>query len=53
MKKIVKQIVKQIYARMWVALRILRLQFIRMPKIEDAKSQDEMLEEIRKKSGLI
>lgn len=47
-----KKIMKQIYARMWLAWRLLRLRFVRMPKSEDGKSQEQLLEEIRKRSGL-
>mgnify|MGYP007127851374 CR=1 FL=1 len=45
-----KKIMKQIYARMWLAWRLLRLHFVRIP--EDGKSQEQLLEEIRKRSGL-
>ena len=47
-----KKIMKQIYARMWLAWRLLRLHFVRMPESEDGKSQEQLLEEIRKRSGL-
>ena len=47
-----KKIMKQIYARMWLAWRLLRLRFVRMPESEDGKSQEQLLEEIRKRSGL-
>ena len=46
-----KKIMKQIYARMWLAWRLLRLHFVRMPESEDGKSQEQLLEEIRKRSG--
>ena len=47
-----KKIMKQIYARMWLAWRLLRLHFVRMPESEGGKSQEQLLEEIRKRSGL-
>ena len=47
-----KKIMKQIYARMWLAWRLLRLRFVRMPVPEDAKTQEQMLKEMREKSGL-
>ena len=47
-----KKIMKQIYARMWLAWRLLRLRFVRMPESEDGKSQEQLLDEIRKRSGL-
>ena len=47
-----KKIMKQIYARMWLAWRLLRLHFVRIPESEDGKSQEQLLEEIRKRSGL-
>ena len=47
-----KKIMKEIYARMWLAWRLLRLHFVRMPESEDGKSQEQLLEEIRKRSGL-
>ena len=47
-----KKIMKQIYARIWLACRLLRLHFVRMPESEDEKSQEQLLEEIRKRSGL-
>ena len=47
-----KKIMKQIYARMWLAWRLLRLHFVRIPESEDGKSREQLLEEIRKRSGL-
>ena len=47
-----KKIMKQIYARMWLAWRLLRLHFVQIPESEDGKSQEQLLEEIRKRSGL-
>ena len=36
-----KKIMKQIYARMWLAWRLLRLHFVRIPESEDGKSQEQ------------
>lgn len=47
-----EKMIKWIYARIWVMLRLLRLRFVRMPVPEDAKTQEQMLKEIREKSGL-
>ena len=47
-----EKMIKWIYARIWVMLRLLRLHFVRMPVPEDAKTQEQMLKEIREKSGL-
>ena len=47
-----EKMIKWIYARIWVMLRLLRLRFVRMPESEDGKSQEQLLEEIRKRSGL-
>ena len=47
-----KKIMRQMYARIWLTLRLLRLHFVRMPESKDGKSQEQLLEEIRKRSGL-
>ena len=51
-KQNMEKMIKWIYARIWVMLRLLRLRFVRMPVPEDAKTQEQMLKEIREKSGL-
>ncbi|WP_162608322.1 hypothetical protein [Lachnoclostridium sp. An196] len=41
---------KGIYFEMRIRLRLLRLKFVRVRRPPDAKSPEEMLEEIKKKS---
>ena len=41
-----KRLIRQIYARFWLALQLFRLKFVRIPESEDAKSDEQMLKEI-------
>lgn len=41
-----KKFGRQIYARIWYHLRCFRLLFVRVPEPPDAKSQEQMLQEI-------
>lgn len=43
-----KKVLRQIYARIWLLLRLFRLQFIRVP--EGGKSQEQLLAEILERS---
>lgn len=43
---------KKIYIGFRIRLRLLRLKFLYVPKPEDAKSPEEMLREIKKRSKL-
>jgi hypothetical protein len=43
-----KKVLRQIYARIWLLLRLFRLQFVRVP--EGGKSQEQLLEEILERS---
>lgn len=44
-----KKIMKQIYARMWLAWRLLRLHFVRIPESEGGKSQEHVIRRDSKK----
>lgn len=43
---------RRLYIRLWVLLRLLRLRFVRVERPADAKTPEQMLEEIRKRSEL-
>lgn len=47
-----RKLLKKIYVEFRVQLRIIRLYFVRVPEPEDAKSPEQMLEEIKKASKL-
>ena len=42
----VKKIGRQIYARIWCQLQLFRIQFVRIPETPDAKSEEQLLQEI-------
>ena len=37
---------RQIYARIWCQLQLFRIQFVRIPETPDAKSEEQLLQEI-------
>lgn len=41
--------IRKIYLRLRIELHILRLHFVRMPEPEDAKTPEQMLEEIKRR----
>lgn len=52
MKRRLKRSVQRLRARFHFRLRMLRLHFVRLPKPADAKTPEEMLAEIKRRSKL-